>query len=80
MDHSESDIAELVSNNLPRTKSQKELSTIIRYLFENPKVNTMTIFRILELNLRNLVNLAKIIMATISMLLYFSNFMRILVN
>lgn len=37
MDHSETDIAELVSNNVPRTKSVKELSTIIRFLFENPR-------------------------------------------
>ncbi len=38
MDHSETDIAELVSNNVPRTKSVKELSTIVRFLFENPRV------------------------------------------
>lgn len=52
MDHSEIDIAELVSNNTPRTKSPKELSTIVRFLFENPKVRS-DIFRTLALNFRN---------------------------
>lgn len=38
MDHSENDIADLMSYNVSHKKSMKELSTIIRYLFENPKV------------------------------------------
>lgn len=38
MDHSDSDISDLVSSHPSRHKSQKELTSIIRYLFENPKV------------------------------------------
>lgn len=38
MDHSDSDICDLVSSHPSRHKSQKELTSIIRYLFENPKV------------------------------------------
>lgn len=38
MDHSDNDFFDFIFKEPVRTKSPKELSSIVRYLFENPQV------------------------------------------
>lgn len=50
MDHGDNEILELISAGPNYTKSGKQFTHVIRYLFENPKV-AMLLLRILESNL-----------------------------